>query len=135
MELLHFHTLRAGVQRNAHPGSGSLLTTMELTLRDQLMSSGLFEEVEVEHTDDPDQLVIGLCQFRPEVSEAAVAAYLESVWSDRVSYPFWSAHSMIVDDEHVELEAATRESVTGGYVTFHLVAQKARIPAQRLPMD
>ena len=41
----------------------------------------------------------------------------------------------MVDKEHVEFEAATRNSNSGPYVTVHLVAQKARIPAQRVPMD
>jgi hypothetical protein len=95
------------------------------------MSSGLFVDVEVGRTEDPDQLVIALCTFDPHVSEAAVAAQLERMWADRVSYPFWEAHTLLVDPEHVEFEAASRPSPVGGYVTVHLVAQKARIPAQR----
>lgn len=133
MDLLQFHKMRTAVQDNAYPGSGKDLTAMERSLRNLLMASGLFEEVEVEHTDDPDQLVIALCQFRPLYSERDVAAYLERVWNDRVRYPFWEAHSVLVDEEHVEFEAATRNGTGGHYVTVHLVAQKARIPAQRTP--
>ena len=95
------------------------------------MSSGVFEEVEVEHTDDPDQLVIALCKFLPYFTERDVARHLERIWADRVSYPFWEAHAVHVEDEHVEFEAASRHSSGGHYVTVHLVAQKARIPAQR----
>ncbi len=135
MKLLDFHKLRAAVQVNAYPGSGRELTTMEANLRDLLMASGLFESVEVEHTDDPDQLVVGLCEFHPNLSEHAIAERLEELWQDRVRYPYWSAHSLIVDAEHVEFEAATRISNTGPYVTVHLVAQKAHIPAQRQPQD
>jgi hypothetical protein len=135
MELLQFHKMRTAVQDNAYPGSGADLVTVEGNLRDLLMASGLFEDVEVEHTDDPDRLVIALCQFRPELAEDDVAAQLERMWYDRVRYPFWEAHSLVVDREHVEFEAATRASDTGHYVTVHMVAQKARIPQQRVPVD
>lgn len=135
MDLLQFHKMRTAVQVNAYPGSPKDLASVERSLRDLLMSSGLFEEVEVEHTDDPDQLVIALCQFRPLFSERDVASYLERLWNDRVRYPFWEAHSLLVEKEHVEFEAATRNSTSGHYVTVHLVAQKARIPAQRTPAD
>ena len=135
MNLMQFHTLRTAVQGNAYPGSTTDVATMEQNLRDLLMDSGIFEEVEVEHTDDPDRLVIGLCRFKPHYSEQDIAAHLEHLWHDRVRYPFWEAHTLVVDDEHVEFEAATRNSDTGHYVTIHMVAQKARIPAQRVPMD
>ena len=131
MNLMQFHRLRTAIQGNAAPGSARDLATVEGSLRSLLMSSGLFVDVEVERTDDPDQLVIALCTFDPHVSEAAVAGQLERLWADRVSFPFWEAHALLVEDEHVELEAASRPSPVGGYVTVHLVAQKARIPAQR----
>jgi hypothetical protein len=88
----------------------------------------------VEHTDDPDQLVIALCKFRPYYTERDVAKRLEEIWKDRVGYPFWEAHAIHADDGHVELEAASRPSENGGYVTVHLVAQKAHIPTQRAPL-
>ena len=131
MNLMQFHRLRTAIQGNAAPGSTRDMATVEGSLRSLLMSSGLFVDVEVERTDDPDQLVIALCTFDPHVSEAAVAGQLERLWADRVSFPFWEAHALLVEDEHVELEAASRPSPVGGYVTVHLVAQKARIPAQR----
>ena len=79
--------------------------------------------------------MVGLCHFREGITEDDIAAYIERVWSDRLRYPLWEAHSVIVDEDHVEFEAATRGSTTGHYVTVHLVAQRARIPAQRLPLD
>ena len=131
MNLTQFHRMRKAVQVNAAPGSTGDLATVERSLRSMLMSSGLFIEVEVEHTDDPDQLVIALCTFDPHLAEADVAGQLERIWADRVSYPFWEAHALLVEPDHVELEAASRPSAGGGYVTVHLVAQKAFIPAQR----
>ncbi len=135
MDLMQFHKMRTAIQDNAYPGSGTDLATMESNLRDLLMASGIFEDVEVEQTDDPDQLVIALCRFKPEYSERDIAAHVKHLWHDRVRYPYWEAHTLIVDKEHVEFEAATRVSNTGPYVTVHMVAQKARIPAQRAPMD
>ncbi|HET6693698.1 MAG TPA: hypothetical protein VFG97_05305 [Pedococcus sp.] len=135
MDLVQFHKMRTAVQGNAYPGSGRDLTSMEETLRDLLLTSGVFDEVEVEHTDDPDQLVIALCHFRPDLSERDVAQLVERLWEQRVRYPFWEAHAVLVGEEHVEFEAATRDSTAGHYVTVHLVAQRAPVPAQRGPRD
>jgi hypothetical protein len=135
MDLLQYHRVRTAIQGNAFPGSDNDLETVEGSLRNLLMASGVFEEVEVAHTDDPDQLVIAMCKFLPYYSEADVARHLERIWGDRVSYPFWEAHAFHVEKEHVEFQAASRHSSGGHYVTVHLVAQKARIPSQRTPFD
>jgi hypothetical protein len=131
MELRTFHHKRAAIQGNARPGRAADLRVVEGTLRDELMGSGLFEDVEVEHTDDPDRLVIALCTFRPSYTEADVAGRLEELWADQLSYRFWEAHAVLTDADHVELEAASRVGPTGHYVTVHLVATKAAIPEQR----
>ncbi|MGH3493364.1 MAG: hypothetical protein ACRDQ1_09030 [Sciscionella sp.] len=135
MDLLQYHTLRTAVQDNAPRGTTGDITTVERNLRDLLDSSGLFESVEVEQTDDPDNMVIAMCEFRPGLAESAVAAQLEKIWAERVRYPFWEAHALRVEKEYVEFEAASRHSNSGHYVTVHLVAQQARIPAQRQPID
>jgi hypothetical protein len=131
MNTLMFRRMRTAVQSNASPGRGEQLQTVEQSLRSVLMDSGLFEEVEVEQTDDPDQLVIALCEFRPFLTAAEVARRLEQIWADRVRYPFWEAHALDTRTDFVELEAATRPSPDAPYVTVHLVAQKAHIPVQR----
>jgi hypothetical protein len=131
MDLSQFHHRRTAIQGNARPGRAPDLQVVEGTLRDVLMDSGLFAEVEVERTDDPDQLVIALCSFDPAYTEADVAAHLERLWADRVRYRFWEAHALLTDEDHVEFEAASRTSPEGHYVTVHLVARKAEIPEQR----
>lgn len=130
-----FRKLRSGVQGNAAPGSSKDLEIVEKTLREMLMSSGIFMDVEVEHTNDPDRLVVALCRFAPEYSERDIAEVMEWMWQDRVSYPYWEAHSLLVDKAHVEFQAATRTGSNGHYVTVHLVAEQVRIPTQRTPMD
>lgn len=134
MQLMHFHTLRSGVQVNASPAPERVLVATEGKLRDLLTRSGLFDNVEVEHTDDPDQLVAGLCQFRRHLSEYAVAEAVEQIWDDGLAFPFWEIHSTEVDDAYVEFHGATRESTVGRYVTVHLVAQRTPVPAQRGPL-
>lgn len=134
MQLMHFHTLRTGVQANASPAQGPALVAMESILRDSLKDTRIFDSVEVEHTDDPDQLVVALCQFRPNLTEEQVALTIEHLWDGQIRYPFWEAHSTSVDEGHVEFEAATREGPSGRYVTFHLVAQRSAVPSQRGPL-
>jgi hypothetical protein len=131
MDLMTFHRKRSAIQVTADPGSPQDLEVIEDTFRDLLMESGLFEEVEVERTDNPDQLVIARCMFRPFYTERDVANRLEVIWSDRVRYPFWEAHALRTDEDQVELEAASRVGPEGHYVTVHIVAERAGIPAQR----
>lgn len=133
MQLMHFHTLRSGVQANASPAGGPALVATERILRDCLKRTGLFVSVEVEHTDDPDQLVVALCQYRANRTEDQIAAAIEDLWDGQLCHRFWEAHATWVDEGHVEFEGATRESAVGRYVTVHLVAQRSQVPAQRDP--
>jgi hypothetical protein len=131
MDLMQFHKMRRAVQISATPGRDEDLRAVERTLHELLLDSGLFEDVEVEHTDDVDKLVIALCRFRPFYTERDVVERLEQIWSDKVRYPFWAQHAVLADDDHVELEGASRTGPQGHYVTVHLVAQRSRIPGQR----
>jgi hypothetical protein len=131
MDAMTFQRKRNAIQVSAAPGTSADLEVLEHTISDQLMESGLFEEVEVEHTDNPDQLVIALCKFRPFCTERDVAKRLETIWSDRVRYPFWEAHALRTNEDEVEFDAASRISPEGHYVTVHVVAQRAGIPEQR----
>ena len=131
MDLMQFHKVRTAIQTDASPGRGQDLRAVERTLSEMLLDSGLFEDVEVEHTDDVDKLVIALCRFRPFYTVRDVAGRLEEIWSDKVRYPFWARHAVLCDDDQVELEGASRVGPRGHYVTVHLVAQRARIPEQR----
>ena len=135
MELIAFHKMRTAMQLNAAPGSSRELRGVEENLRRSLMRTGLFEEVEVEHTDNVDNLVIAMCKFPADMTEEQVAYRLETLWEDNLRYGFWEAHSTLVDYGQVELEGATRHSSRGHYVTVHILAQKAPIPAQRVSSE
>lgn len=132
MEITQFHKMRTAVQSNASPGSDTELGLLKQRLHDTLVSLGMFEDVEVDHTDDVDHLVIAMCRFPEQMSEAQIAQRLERIWEDKLRYGFWEAHATLVDEDHVEFEGATRTSTTGHYVTLHIVAQKARVPVQRV---
>jgi len=131
LNLLTFHSIRAAIQVNAAPGDVEALVAVETQLRERLLGSGLFEEVEVGHTDDVNQLIIALCTFRPFYTEGDVAERLEAMWDGDLRYPFWEAHAVRCERDHVEFEGASRASEFGHYVTVHLVAQRSGIPAQR----
>lgn len=132
MELTHYKKLRTAVQSNSSPAAGDQIAKLEDNLRESLMSTGFFEEVEVDHTDNIDGMVIAMCKFPAQMSEAQVAAKLEQAWEDRLRFGFWEAHATLVDFDQVEFQGATRTGSGGSYVTIHIVAQKAPIPAQRL---
>ncbi|HET6563638.1 MAG TPA: hypothetical protein VFG72_17345 [Marmoricola sp.] len=133
MNLIDFHKMRTAVQENAGRGSAEDVLGVEQRLWSALVSAGTFADVEVGHTDDPDRLVIAMCRFPGQLPVEEVAARLEQLWLDRLRYDFWEAHTLIVARGQVELEAASRTGSGGHYVTLHVVAQQAPIPAQRTP--
>lgn len=135
MEIAQYHKLRQGVQMNASPGSVDELRAIRSELEAALTAVGLFEEVEVDYTDDVDHLVIAMCTFPEQLSREEIAHRLELLWEDRLSYPFWEAHSTRVDPDQIELQGATRAGAAGHYVTLHIVAQTARVPVQRVAAD
>ncbi len=135
MEIAQFHKLRTAVQMNASPGSPAHLRSVKDDLQRALATVGLFEEVEVDYTDDVDNLVIAMCTFPEQLSRSEIAHRLEVLWQERLRYPFWEAHTVLVDRDQIELEGATRAGVNGHYVTLHIVAQQARVPAQRSSAD
>ncbi len=132
MELTQYKKFRTAVQSNAAPAEPSQIVAVEENLRSMLMSTGFFEDVEVDHTDDLDAMVIAMCKFPPQMSHVQIAQRLEQAWLDRLRFEFWEAHTTIADDDQVELQGATRTSSSGTYVTVHVVAQKAKVPAQRV---
>jgi hypothetical protein len=135
MELRQYHKIRTAVQSNASPGPAQTLHDVQENLASALASVGLFSDVEVGYTDDIDNLVIAMCTFPEDLTETEIARRLEMLWEDRLRYGFWEAHATLVDNGQVELEAATRASQNGHYVTLHIVAQRGFVPAQRLAMD
>ena len=132
MELTQYKKYRTAVQSNASPANTEQVTRVEEKVRSMLMSTGFFEDVEVEHTDDIDELVIAMCKFPEQMSHVQIAQRLEQAWEDRLRFDFWEAHATLADDDQVEFQGATRSGSAGEYVTVHIVAQKARIPAQRV---
>jgi hypothetical protein len=135
MELMQFQKLRGGLRINVSPAQGDTLEAVGARLRSLLMSSTIFGNVEVEITDNPDTLVIGLVNYRRELSEQDIVNYLEKAWTDELRYLGWDAHAFLVEDGHVELQAATMHGDASHFVTLHVVATagatSGAIPSQR----
>lgn len=124
MKIGAFQTLRSGLQLNAVPVTSQVRAVLETGLREELTASGIFEEVEIEGSDDPDRLVLGLCVFRSEVSEEEVMLAVERAWT-ALAFHHWSAHAFLTDEGHVELQAATLDRPGGRFASVHLVALRA----------
>ncbi len=141
MKLNEFYQLRDGLRINAAPATAAESAEVAALLQTTLWGTGLFHNVEVDHTEDPDRLVIAMVEFAPDVPTEDVAFTLEHTWIHRVAYPFWATHSTMTDTGHVELQGAARSSSTGHYVTVHVVAQEAAprpdavIPTQAAPTE
>ena len=120
MDLRSFHLKRRALQLQAVPAARAELLPLERSLRGLLLSSHLFEDVEVSDTENPDGLVIAMCRFRSFLDEGDVAQQVERIWDERVRHPFWEAHGVRIEPDQVEFRAATRADVKGAYVTLHL---------------
>lgn len=131
MRTSDYGKVRSALQSNAAPADEAARGAVAGDLRDALASTGMFHTVEVECTDDADRLVIAMVGFEPGADESALAGVLQQIWLDRVGHGFWKAHTSLVEDGHIELQAATRRNARDGYVTVHLVAQAAEAPAPR----
>lgn len=130
MRLVDYDKMRRGVQLSARPGVAAELRPLVAHLSAALTAAG-FTAVEAEPTTDPDRLVIALCSFAPAHRPQDVAEVLERLWEDHLRFGFWEAHTVLVEGNQVELLAATRAGERGPYVTLHVLAQKAAVPAQR----
>lgn len=131
MDLLGYRKLRVGLQMNAAPAGPSAVEPLARRLQDSLQSTGLFSDIEVDVTDNVDAMVIGMCTFPAEMPAGRLARWLEQLWRQQLRYGFWEAHTVLVDDEQVEFLGSTRSGLNGHYITVHLIAQRASIPAQR----
>ncbi len=133
--LVRYRRLRTAVQLNAAPEGPARRRELEESLRTALVETGMFVSVEAGHTDDVDRLVIALCHFAPGVPERAVARGLSVLWQERLRYPMWESHAILLEEDHVELQGATRGDSRGPFVTMHVVAQRSRVPVQRAPLN
>ncbi|MGZ4444951.1 MAG: hypothetical protein ACXVXC_17445 [Nocardioidaceae bacterium] len=138
MDLMAFQKLRGGLKANVSPATGETLEAAEARLRTLLTSSVLFGNVEVASTEDSDRLLIAMVNFRPGTSEQLVSEYLRQAWTNELRYLGWDACSFLVEDGHVELQAATLHESASHYITLHIVATagvfaESEIPSQRVP--
>jgi hypothetical protein len=123
MDLMSFQKLRDGLQLNVAPAPQRATATAVERLRSALITSGVFADVEIEPTGDGDRLVAGLCRYSTEHSEDQIVDRLTQIWTAELRYHGWDAHSLLVDEGHVELQAATVAADRSRYLTLHLIAQ------------
>jgi hypothetical protein len=127
MNLIAFQTLRNGLRMNAAPATNQVRQVLEAGLREELLATGFFEDVEIGASDDEERLVVALGTYRAGVDEELVAGAVARVWS-RLAFHHWEAHAFLTDEGHVEFQAATLDRPAGRFVTVHLVAQRSVVP-------
>ena len=73
MNLVAFQSLRNGLQRNAAPATSQVRKVVEAGLREELLASGLFDDVEVGSCEDGERLLVALCTYRGRGSIALLS--------------------------------------------------------------
>lgn len=132
MNLAAFQGLRRGLQINAAPATSQVRSVFEDALRQELLASGVFTELEVGSTDAADHLLVALGSFSADADEEQVSAAVRSAWA-AVAFHHWQAHAILTEDGHVELQAATLDRPAGRYLTLHLVVQRTEVPVPLAP--
>lgn len=125
MDPASYHRLRLAVQENALPAGPDYAWELERKLRQELQDCELFDQVEVGHTPDPNQLVIALCRCSPGIMPWTAAQGLERLWGWAVGQSPWEAHCVTSMGEVVDFEGAVTLEDGRHYLTVHLVAERA----------
>jgi len=118
-----FHKLRTAVQENAHPTDAASIGAMRRTLEELLTGSGLFSEVELGLTDDPDRLVIGVCRCAEKILPWEAGMAMERLWRTASAGTHWEAHHVGCTESLMEFEGAVTLDDSGHYLTVHVVAE------------
>jgi hypothetical protein len=123
MDTTSFHKLRTAVQENANPADDLAATRLRRSLHNALTGSRLFAEVEFGHTEDPNQMVIGVCRCADDVLPWEAGMGVERLWQTVAADVQWEAHTVGCTDTLMEFEAAVTVDQSGHYVTVHVVAE------------
>jgi hypothetical protein len=107
---------------NVPPASGALIDAAVSRLRQRLVASVMFAQVEVEATDDPERLMVAMVRYRPGTPVRQVCSFLEAVWISELRLPGLDAFHFLAEEGHVELESVTGDQDSGYFLTLHLVA-------------
>lgn len=134
MDPVTFHKLRTAVQENASPGGSLEMFALEHQLREELQSCGLFDQVEVGCTGDPDQFVIALCRCDAHVPPWEAGHRMERVWAVLRSRSTWEAHAATITEEVMEFEAAMTLPDGTHFLTVHVVALRHPAMAGEAPV-
>ncbi len=132
MRTTSFHKLRSAVQENANPADDIAATRLRKALHAGLTGSGLFGEVEFGHTEDPDQMVIGVCRCADGVLPWEAGVGVERLWLAVSADVRWEAHAVSCTDTLMEFEAAVTIDDSGHYVTVHVVAEPSQATTDAL---
>ena len=117
-----FVRLRAGLTTNLPPASGALIDAAASRLRQRLVSSVMFAQVEVDVTEDPERLLIAMVRYRPGTPERQVSSFLEAVWISELRLDGLDVFNFLTEDGHVELESVTGDQASGYFLSLHLIA-------------
>ena len=123
MDHASFHTLRTAVQHNAVPAGELSAAGLQRDLSQALSASHLFDQIELGRTDDPDQLVIGLCRCADGVLPWEAGVGVERIWNHASAALSWESHHLACTDSLMEFEAAATVDGSGHYLTVHLLAE------------
>ena len=133
MDPVSFHKLRQAVQENSAPAGTLEMFAFEHRLREELENCGLFDQVEVGCTSDPDQFVIALCRCDAQVPPWEAGYRLERVWAVLRSRSAWEAHAATITEEVMEFEAAMTLPDGTHFLTLHVVALRHPATAMEAP--
>ena len=127
MDTTSFYKLRTAVQENANPADGIMATRLRDALHAALTGSRLFGEVELGHTEDPHQMVIGVCRCADDVLPWEAGMAVERLWQAVAADARWEAHTVACTESLMEFKGAVTVDDSGHYITVHVVAEPSEV--------
>ncbi|GAB3884491.1 MULTISPECIES: hypothetical protein [Microbispora] len=126
MDPSEFAAVKQQVMDESFPSSGADLDGMAMDFDAYLWHSPLIREVSVRRTGDTNNLIAATCWTVPGSSTVEIAAELERIWLQDLSYRHFEAHMITADERAVRLDAVTQIAPDDFYVTAAIVAETAR---------
>jgi hypothetical protein len=94
-----------------------------VSMQAALTNSGLFSEVELGLTEDPDRMVIGVCRCAQDVLPWEAGLGFERAWATTVMDLPWQRHAVGCTETLAEFEGAATVDASGHYITVTVVAE------------
>jgi len=130
---IDYDNIMSWLQPAVRPAAGAQVAEQTERIRQGLEASGLFHTVEIEATDDPDQMVIAIVGFDYQMSTHWMVDDLDALWADQLRDATWHRNTISLTEHELDMRGVTRLGADGDYLTVRIVAEPRVAPYVEAP--